>query len=519
MQGIRVPSASTGIGNRINHLRLAATLLVLCALLAIGLALRTVKLADGLPRLYNPDEGLSVLPALHVAQSGNLDPGRFDYGSLAIYSLAVANRLGALLGVLPDLRTLPDFDLTARNAIYPQPVLFVFDRLVMAGLSLGAIVAVFGATRRRAGDTAALLAAAWMAISPLSVVSERWAVTDGLVQALVAVAFWAALWVYERPTWTRAVVAGGLVGLAASAKYPGALMIVPALLAVFLSRERCARWLPSLGVLVGAIGGFLLTTPYAILNVSTFLPTVMSQFQSHGVQARDYVAAASPVYYAQELFRLGEAALTVLALVGLVLIARRWPREAVILAAFPVAWYALICNGSPRAPRYLAPILPFMTVCAGYGLYIVASRLSRRRGWAGVALILAAFALPVLSLTRTVYTLYQPDSRDQTAAWVRQNALNVPIATDPYGLPPDAAHGPYVVYGSITDVPTQWYVENGYWIFLSDLRRRDPNRTRQQQARLDALDADPNLEVVTHIDGQIGGLPDTGVTILRPKHP
>ena len=68
-------------------------------------------------------------------------------------------------------------------------------------------------------------------------------------------------------------------------------------------------------------------------------------------------------------------------------------------------------------------------------------------------------------------------------------------------------------------MPTQWYVENGYWIFLSDLRRRDPNRTRQQQARLDALDADPNLEVVTHIDGQIGGLPDTGVTILRPKHP
>ncbi|MFN8472300.1 MAG: glycosyltransferase family 39 protein [Anaerolineae bacterium] len=519
MEGIRADHGSNLAVEHSGRLPLSATALVICLLLGIGLGLRTLKLSDGLPRLYNPDEGLLALPALHIAQSSNLNPGRFEYGSLAIYILAGADRLASAVGILPDLRLLPDYDLTVRNITYPQPVLFAFDRLVMAVVSLLAVVAVFGVTQRLAGQRPALFAAGWMAISPLSVTMTRGVTTDALVQALVACTMWAALWVYERPTWTRSVLAGALAGAAASAKYPGVLSVVPLLLAVLWTRARPRRWRLCFGILAGAAGGFLLTTPYAVLDAPAFLAAVAGQAHDHGVQARNYVEGPSPLYYGRSLLTSGDGVMTLLSLCGFVLIGRRWPREAIILASFPVLLYVMISDGSPRAVRYLLPMIPFLAVCAGYAVHIIVGRLNIWHRWLGAIFVVVAFALPLLGLSKTFHTLYQPDIRDLTAVWVKENARGVPIATDPYGLPPDAAVGPYVVYGNIVDLPTQWYIDNGYWIILSDLRRQDANRTWEQQARLDALDADPNLEFVTHIDGQIGGLSDSGVTVLRPKRP
>jgi len=99
------------------------------------------------------------------------------------------------------------------------------------------------------------------------------------------------------------------VGLAASCKYTGALLAVPFLLAYLLQAHR--RGTSPLRALAGpqpwaaggaALGGFLLTSPYCLLDAGTFWQH-FSYERFH--MARGHFGidpAAAPVAYARELW-------------------------------------------------------------------------------------------------------------------------------------------------------------------------------------------------------------------------
>src|SRR4029077_19072625 len=130
---------------------------------------------------------------------------------------------------------------------------FIAARLVAVALGLGGVGATWWLGRRAYGTGAAIVGAAAVAVATTDVAYSRMAVTDVLLTLAVTCVL--ALAVQGRIEW-----AGLAVGLAASAKYPGAAAAVPVVVAGW------GRW-RSLGRAGGlAIAAFALTSPFVLVH-------------------------------------------------------------------------------------------------------------------------------------------------------------------------------------------------------------------------------------------------------------
>ena len=159
---------------------------------------------------------------------GHLDPGWYDYPSL----------LMALLAPVQAFFAKPDLEAA---------------RYVAVAIGLGGVAATWWLGRRAYGTGAAIVGAATVAVATTHVAYSRMAVTDVLLTLATTCVL--ALAVERRLEW-----AGLAVGLAASAKYPGAIAIVPVVVAGW------GRWraLAAAGLL--AVLGFALTSPFVLIH-------------------------------------------------------------------------------------------------------------------------------------------------------------------------------------------------------------------------------------------------------------
>ena len=202
----------------------------LAALLVLAAALRLVGIRYGLPfPLLNPDERNIVPRAWAMTHGGGLDPHWFDYPTLVI----VAAR--AVPGV-------------AARAFVPDRA----DRRGRARArgSRGRVVA---GTRARTGRVAGFVAAAVVAVETTHVAYSRMAVTDVPLTVGVTVAL--ALMVSG-----RIELAGLAAGLAASAKYPGVILLAPLVAAAWGRWRRLA-----IGAAL-AVVAFAATSPYVLVD-------------------------------------------------------------------------------------------------------------------------------------------------------------------------------------------------------------------------------------------------------------
>ncbi|MBM3679383.1 MAG: DUF2029 domain-containing protein, partial [Actinobacteria bacterium] len=201
----------------------------LAVLLVLAAALRLVGIRYGLPLpLLNPDEA-NIVPRAHAIGHGErADPGFYDYPSLLFYVLAPV------------------------QALFGAPS-YLAARLVVVLAGLAGVAAAWWLGRRAYSPAAGALAAAAVAVSTTHVDYSRMAVTDVLLTTLVTVAV--ALAVAGRLEW-----AGLAAGLAASAKYPGVLALVPVLVAGL------GRWVALVRAAALAAAAFALTSPFVLLE-------------------------------------------------------------------------------------------------------------------------------------------------------------------------------------------------------------------------------------------------------------
>ena len=201
----------------------------LAGVLLLAAALRLPGLRYGLPfPLLNPDEGSIVPRAWAIGHGEGLDPGWYDYPSLLFY----------LLAPFEALADAPSYGVA---------------RAVAAAIGIVGVGAAWWLGRVAYGAPAALVAGAATAVATVHVTYSHMAVTDVLLTAGITVAL--ALLVVDRLEW-----AGVAIGLAVSAKYPGALLAVPLLLAGW---GRWRRLATAAGL---ALAAFALTSPFVLLN-------------------------------------------------------------------------------------------------------------------------------------------------------------------------------------------------------------------------------------------------------------
>jgi hypothetical protein len=316
---------------------------------------------------------------------GGLDPGWYDYPSLIFLALA-PTQIG--------------FDEPSYGAA----------RVVVVLVGILGVAAAWWLGRAAYGRSAAFTGAVGVAVATTAVAYSRMAVTD--VFLVLGVTLTLALLVSG-----RLESAGAVAGLAASAKYPGAILVVPIVVAGIGAWRRVGI------ALALAVAAFVLTSPFVVIHAGT----AWDDFHRVQQLAHDGWLGfendpATPFAFGLRLWEtLGPVVLVAAA--GIVIAAVRRERADLILLSFGAAYAVSLLASHAHFDRYVLPLVPVLAVLAG-------------RGRALAVAALAAAVVPLWWSVGDARSLEGRDPRLDAAAWIdRTIPPDDLVAADPSTLP------------------------------------------------------------------------------------
>jgi 4-amino-4-deoxy-L-arabinose transferase-like glycosyltransferase len=457
----------------VRHSRHPGAVLTFAVIMAVAAALRLWGITWGLPHAYHPDEGSILAHALGFG-TGDLNPHWFRWPSLFMYVVSgmygVYFAAGAVLGIFSSTA-----DIVRQYVADPTPF-WLIGRLASVVLGVATVWVTHRFTRRSFGEPAALAAAAFMAVMFLHVRDSHYATPDVAATFLAAVSLLLTQRALAHSSSEDLMFSAVFAGLAASAKYPGALAVTATLFAwIVLVRARAARGWTLAGIAAGLVGGFVIGTPFSVLSPHEFARDILTQFTmvSHAGVAQE---AGSFVDGLRDVFArsIGNGIgwpIMVLAVVGAFVPVRfmggapAWSGDDDEMAfthrdrlmAFAGKTTAIVYSlavivaatlMTVKRSTYLTPALPAIAALAGAGLDGVLAALfsatarttagrttaAARRGpvaaFIGIALVLAA-AAPTVQFDAA---LCRTDTRTRAQDWIERHvAPGTRIAVEDYG--------------------------------------------------------------------------------------
>jgi hypothetical protein len=398
---------------------------LLGAMLAAAFLLRVAGLTYGMPDWVYHSDTPKQLQRVVPFMRGDLAP-QDSYPVLHMYLAALVLRAGALV----------DPHGPAGRPSWPQVVVTV--RVLNAFLGMATVALLALVARRLFGWRVGLLAAALLALSPVSIVHAHYEMGD-VPQAFFVVAALGAA--------TAALLGGGLgaflatgvlAGLAASAKFIGVVVIATALVAALGGRRRSPAQIAALVAGTGLAGlvAFALSTPLVVLEPGRWLSLIVESPEmfldvSHSPLERLWLGARSLVGLA--LTWLGWPVCAV-ALAGTVALARRGWRGALVLVT-PAIVLGIYLWFRPHGldDRYLVILAPF--VALGVAVVVAGlSRWSRRAALAGAVALLVVSAVDALQVT---YLFWTDDTRQHALRWRRRHVAPGTLLTGLYSYAVD----------------------------------------------------------------------------------
>ncbi|MFA4966452.1 MAG: glycosyltransferase family 39 protein, partial [Thermoleophilia bacterium] len=373
---------------------------LLLAVLALALALRLKGVAWGLPYSFvNVDES-TVLPKAFAVARGHLDPRFFYYPSLFFYLVG-----GLYVVATPVLWALRGANPLAQSSFVVDPgPYFLLARLLSVALGTASVYLLYRLGRAAYGRPAGLLAALFLAVTPLHVAYSHMAVTDVAATAFSLAALWLLLEA-ARGRGRRWLVAGAVAaGLATSTKYNLGLLGLPASVAgVYACRAEVARraaaggrtarsWVVLLAGRVYApmLLAFGLGSPFVVLDAPRFLHDFARQSRIQERGWLGYENAGNGLWYNLETNLAGSLGVLLLALAVAGLAWALWRRLPPDLLAAPyvLVYFAYVGTWSALADRYLLPIVPLLGLLAARVVVAAAGvhPARRRLAWPAAAL-------------------------------------------------------------------------------------------------------------------------------------
>ena len=405
----------------------ASTGRVLALVLVTGFVLRIIPIWFGLPYpMARPDEETALGHAVGVMR-GDLNPQFFHWPSLTFYVF------GGIFAAVSWVRSWWE----AGEPAYATLVLL--GRGIIASVGTLSLYVLYRLVRGFADRELALIAAAVLAVAMLHVRESHFAMTDVLMTLWLLLSLMLLMrtamqapgpeGLPQRATrWCAA--AGLLAGLATSTKYNAAAVAASmgALQVLwFAARPRLAlspsAWLPSIAFAATMIAGFLVATPYAVLDPAKFIEDFRFNFD-HLSEGHAGLTLGRGWWYHLRFslpHGLGPTAFIAM-LVGIVPFASRYGRAAWVLGAFAAGFYLVVGSGYTVFYRYVLPLIPLLAIVAAEGVRSVAGRveawfgLSRR---AALGLVLLVVLGP--GLVQSVWfdaVLARTDTRVLAARWL-----------------------------------------------------------------------------------------------------
>lgn len=421
---------------------LTLSVLALAAIVLLGTVLRLEAIDKSMPYPRHVDEPNITEPAGAMLKTGDFNPHYFIYPSLPIYMIAAAYTAGFFsaathseLGSTEEIGNVGFPFYTQPRVVKPAFVMIVL-------LSMVTFVAVgwvgYRLAQRGAGSPAAAL---FLGPFVLFFSSEFFHYSHAYLQVNIFgdTFFWLLIaylfWRLETPGFLeKSVIPGILAGLVLSCKYNFLWIVFPPLLAIwFYGKVR--RPAKSIVLLVVTMTAFFLTSPYCLLDFSTFL---------------NHFAATTSVYhkgffenttepgwphfwlYVREIIAdFGTASLG-LAIIGLVAAFRACWRRTLIIIIFPLLVMAHMSLPRAHFLRNALSGFPTYALFVGLGLSIcwlgicgVLARWPkispRYRPWlaAGLIAVLSLMILPIRNVA--IWRSLPVDSRNLMTSWIIDN--------------------------------------------------------------------------------------------------
>ncbi len=410
-------------------------LLALGVIVIVAAVLRFWGLGFGLPHTQARPDETHIIEAARTMLSGKM-PRFYDYPWLYISTLSVLYLgyfvWGAATGAFHSLA-----DMVASWPTDWAPF-FLISRALAATFGTATVLLVFRIGRRLWGDTAALLAALFMALAFIHARDSHFGTTDTALTFFIVASVGVLIDAHRTGSQAQFVVAGLLGGLGAATKYNAVLLLAPIVgsygLHVMLAKERlkAARDPRLFTYGIPYLLAFGVGIPFVVLDYQNFA-SAMKELQSSMTGGDPRLNLDNGwIHHLVNSMRYGLGLpLLVAGLGGGVLLAVRTPGVAVLLLAFPVAYYSVAGGLRNLFFRYTIPIVPFLCLTAAYAVWQAALWLDSRASAARQQRLVCAGALAILgiivigpsaiNLWRFDRIISRTDNRVVVAEWFEQH--------------------------------------------------------------------------------------------------
>ncbi len=407
---------------------------LLAAILFFAFVIRAHGTSFGLPYVYHPDEPAIVDRALQIERTGDLNPHWFNYPTLYTYAQTL------LIVILrPLAKAWAGWRGVALDSLAWQGIIYQAGRLLTALIGTATVAVVYGIGRRLFNQRVGLWAAFILAATALHIEHSHYITTDVPAAFFVALCLYFAARALEAHTLRYLTLSALMAGFAAGAKYNAGLVVVTTGVAFLATRRDWDELVDPALILVplAALAGFLISTPYALLDYDTFSKGLQAEIEHYRTGHQGAEGSDNWRWFALYLYNdgMGHALAAVTAAsVLFAAILKRTRRDALLLL-FPLLYYWLIAAQRVRFARNMMPLLPFLAVLAARLVYAALCAIAARIPWGrlpqrlsaviqGAAVLVVAVLLiagPVRQQVAYNILLTQPDTRTIAKAWIEEN--------------------------------------------------------------------------------------------------
>jgi hypothetical protein len=411
--------------------------LILLTIALLALVVRMWGITFGLPFLYRGDEAVIVDRALRMPLDGP-NPHWFSYPTLYIYFQCFVYLLvygfGWLFGVYSN------YSEFARAAVEDPTIVYQTGRGVTAilGAAAVALTGIAGSKLSSLGEWKAewigLGAALLLCLNYIHAEHSHYISTDvpvSFVAACLLLQMGSVALRSDGGTVRQYVVAGLLVGVAASLKYPGALLS-SLILYVYVQRLGLRDWktmirdyrLPAAAA--ASLFGFVAGSPFVVLAFREFARDFSAEAEHMRTGHLGFEAVQNGwIAYSKDLYETGGLALLAFFLIGGLQLVFRRDVFGRALVALVLTLFGIAGLSNALFTRYLIPLMPAACLVAAYSLVAVATAVPARLGKLtvplAIVLLVVTTALPAYLIVHRLRLFSAPDTRTLAWGWVAES--------------------------------------------------------------------------------------------------
>ena len=445
--------------------------------------IRVAGIGSDLPYFHHSDEITVTAEVYKMLTTGNFEPVHFYYPTLYIYMELIVSIFSYLYAVATGAISYLS-ELT--NGLYPgysftmnYPPNYLWMRFLTVTLATFTVYLTYKLAKEAYGDKVGLVAGLFLAFAPGHVGSSNWILVDIPLTFFCIVTVLYSVYVFKWSDWKSYAFAGLFAGLTISTKYCY-IIILPLVLGHLLNKSKIGFFNAKFALMIFMVAiGFLVGTPYSLVELGRFLEDV--GYQLRGVSVTGYGVVGGATSAIERMtgrldwlsnYAFGNIS-TVFAIIGGFIGFKGRFRHHLLLISFPLTYFLYLASSQTGYTRYAIPLIPFLAIFAAVSAVMVgeffSSKIKALRNHEKkviMVIVAAAIFFPLkTTITNSWAKIHSVDTRVEATAWLKKNipaGAKVAFVEELYWFLPDLKGSQFeaIVVQPLTH-GLKWYIESG----------------------------------------------------------